>query len=1069
MSTIERTSKSKSLVPERRTDHVFRERLIDILHGNVQKRLQVISAPAGYGKTTLLTDFVQSIDTPICWYSMNPEDEDPKLLLEGILGSITACFADFGKLTLAQLASVNDLNRDFNRIITTLATEINNTITDYLIFIFEDYHVIENSQPAKNVLNLLLEKMPGNCHFIISSRNQVELPEISRLILKNQVASLSMSHLSFTATEIKNLAEACFEKKITDTDAQSLAVETGGWAINLLLLLNNFGLNNIPQLTELNQDQVFNYMTSEVFLKQPEEIQKFLLASSSVNTITPELGEQLTPDVSYLKAVKFLKQKNLFIQCVDEKKRHYRYHQLFRDFLQEKLAQDDLVEYKILHFKAASFYEKNGNLNEAIEHYHKAKRNSDMVRLIKENGDAALRSGKWTMLQKWLNILPANIETTDPRLVLLDAQCLVHLGDTNQAKELLTGLISKYPGKKEWLLKSNALTWRGAAFRLNGYFPEAKIDISDAIRILKEHHGPADLLGACHRRLGDIYKDQGQFSLALRYLILAQKYYISVFDINELALVHNSLGVIYKRLGQLTKAKMYFEKARTGWQKINNLGALASTLNNIGIVYQRFGQYELALDVFRSGFEKAKETGYLRAEAAIKLSMADALRELCRYSEALENYNEGIEFARQSMEPIYIAYATAGMGETYRLLGQYDKAKLLLEEACHQAEEQQQPYEVALFDMQLGIISYETGQLEQAKTVLDDVYLRLQAMGDQDALAKASFHLAQVSFLSREYDASIEWLKKTSDLADTLGYDSFIVTEGRKALPLLYHGVTLEIGNGRFIRVIEKIKSLKETKQAQSMSDLPDRPASKNEYDARVKALGVIEVTINNRQIKDSDWRSNRAKEIFYYLLTHPKGETSEQISTALWPDLSPAKGSSNFHINLFRARQALFPGIFITENGRYKINPNIRVWFDANEFEWSLSLAEKKTPAEKKDIAFEYAVELYGGSFLPGFYTDWVEDRRRELENAYLRALSQSAEINAKEGNNLLAIKLLEKYIAVDPYQDDIYYRIMQLHLAVNNKPSAMRTYKQYLETLTDDDNEVPSEIKALYKKILI
>jgi LuxR family transcriptional regulator, maltose regulon positive regulatory protein len=1066
MRTTNNISDIKLLVPKLESSHVFRERLIDILHNNIQKRLQVISAPAGYGKTTLLTDFVRNIDIPVCWYSISIDDEDPKLFLEGILSSISARLTTFSKLTASCLTTSNDIAKDANHILTTMANEIKNTIPDYLLIAFDDYHVIENSQTAKNILNLLLEKMPENCHFVISSRTQIELPEISKLILENQVSTLKMSNLSFTTDEIKCLAATCVGKNLTDEDTKRLAEETGGWVISLLLHLNDIG---VPVLPEVNQDQVFSYMTAEVFLKQPEEIQRFLLASSTTNTISPELTEQLVPDVNYYKTIKYLKQKNLFLQCVNEKKRYYRYHQLFRDFLQEKLIQDDLAEFKLLHLKAAALYEKDGHLNEAIEHYHRSTRNSDIARLIRENGSETLKTGKWIMMQRWLNMLPLNLRITDPELVLLNAQCLIHLGDTNQSQGILTDLLDKRLSKDEWLLRSKALSWRSAAFRLSGYFNEAKSDISTAIQLLKEHQGPPELFGAFYRKLGDIYKDQGQFSSSLKNLQLAQKYYASCFDIGALSIVHNSLGVIYKRLGQLTRAKMHFEKARIGFIKTNNFGELASTLNNIGIICQRFGQYDLALDVYHSGFEKAKESGYLRAEGVIKISIGDVLRDLCRYNEALENYKEGIELSQQSMEPTFISYATAGIGETYRILGQLDKAKILLEEARHQAEDQKQPYEVALFDIQLGIIAYENGQLEQAKRILGDAYNRLQVIGDKDALAKTSFHLAQTSFLSREFDISAEWLEKTSTLADELGYDSFLVVEGRKTLPLIYQGITLKIGDGRFVRILEKIKSIKEPKQTEIMADTPNNPDLKIEYDIRVKALGVIEVLINHRQVKDSDWRSNRAKEVFYYLLTHPKGETSEQISTSLWPDLSPAKGNSNFHINLFRARQALFPGIFITENGRYKINPNIRIWFDVTEFEWSISLVNKKNQGNKEDIVFEYAIELYGGPFLAEFYTDWVEDRRRDLENAYLRILSQSAEINAKQGNYSVAISLLEKYIAIDPYQEDIYYRIMNLHLAVNNKPSALRIYKQYLDSLSGQEVKASSEIENLYKQLII
>src|SRR4030043_1360315 len=186
MSIVNRTSNTKLLIPQLGSSHVHRERLTDILHNNIQKRLQVISAPAGYGKTTLLADFVRSIDTPVCWYSIDEEDEDPKLFLEGILASIKSRFTSFGKLATSWLATTDDIRKDSPHVLTILANEINDSIQDYLVFVLEDYHLIEHSEPTKAVLNLLLEKIPENCHLVISSRTQVELPAVSKLIFKNQ-------------------------------------------------------------------------------------------------------------------------------------------------------------------------------------------------------------------------------------------------------------------------------------------------------------------------------------------------------------------------------------------------------------------------------------------------------------------------------------------------------------------------------------------------------------------------------------------------------------------------------------------------------------------------------------------------------------------------------------------------------------------------------------------------------------------------------------------------------------------------------------------------------------------
>ena len=439
------------------SNHVYRERLTDILHSNIQKRLQVISAPAGYGKTTLLTDFIHSIDVPTCWYSLDVEDEDPKLLLEGILASLNSCFTNFGQMTASRLAMTNDITKDAPYLLTILSNEIKDKISDFLVFVFEDYHVIENSESTKNILNLLLEKVPENCHFIISGRTQVELPVISKLILRNQVSILKMAHLSFSATEAKSLATTCFGKDLTDEEADRLVEETGGWAISLMLHLNNTGINGLYKLPEITQDQVSRYMTTEVFEKQSREIQSFLLASSTVMDMEYDLLEQLIPGVNYHKEIRYLEQKNLFIQCIDEKQRRYRYHQLFRDFLQKKLRQDDPAQFALLHFKAASLYEREHNWIEAITHYHSAGKYHEVARMVKDTSPDLLKAGKWTIIQKWLNMLPVNLKACDPDLVLLNAQCLIHLGNIDDAQILLSSLLSQPLGREGLASKVGSL------------------------------------------------------------------------------------------------------------------------------------------------------------------------------------------------------------------------------------------------------------------------------------------------------------------------------------------------------------------------------------------------------------------------------------------------------------------------------------------------------------------------------------------------------------------------------------------------------------------------------------
>ena len=1062
---------TKFLVPRRREDIIRRQRLIDLLHDHIHLRVQVVSAPAGYGKTSLLVDFANDLDIPVCWYSLDTSDQDPRLLLEGILASIRFRFPTFGELTQSRLLAAEDIAREAAHLIGTLTGEMYVAIPEYFVLVLEDYHFVEDSDLAKRFLNLFVDRAPDNCHMIVSSRTSVELPAICTLTLQQRAESLGTSHLSFTPTEVKELLARHYGLHLSGAEANKLTADTEGWIIGIQLSTYSLRAGSLHrEVLALTQQDVFRYLASEVYERQPYDLQSFLLASSTLDDMEPEFCNRFLGLANSRKLLHDIERRNLFTSCIDGEKAWYRYHHLFHEFLQAKLLEENPEQFALLHCKAASLFEQDQWWNEAITHFLTARKYDEALRVIKAVGEDFLKSGKWTTVSKWVEALPREMRLSDPGLVLLHAQSLIHVGEVDEAAHVLTELLSQLTSTEDWLYRAKALSWRSATFRLAGHFAEAKRDVRTAIRLLEQHGGPADILGDAHRRLGNIHAEQGRFPLALRYLRRALKYYSSLFDVSQMAAVHNSLGITYTRLGDLAKANMHLEHAREGWQKAKNFGALTSTLNNIGIIYQRQGQYDLALDTLRSGLEKAREIGYRRIEACILISTAEVLRDLDLYDDALAAYHEGLELARQVMEPYFVSYATAGIGETYRLLGARDKAEVLLKEAVSQAEEKSQTYEAALFATQLGIIEYERGRYETAMGILHSVCDRLREIGDKDALAKAYFHLAQASFLSKKYDLAINWLQKASGLADELGYEHFLAVEGRNSTLLIQYGVSKGVGGTRFARVMEKIRRRRDSRRRPAAAEVSVSPHVTTRPDIEARALGESRVQINSRPISEAEWRSNKTKEMFFYVLCCGAGQTKERITAALWPDLSPAKATSNFHINLYRARRAVFPGILTLEQGQYELNPDLNIWFDVAEFEDLLSRAENLPPgSEARAANLERAVELYRGPFMEEFYSEWTEMRRRELEDKYLRALSLLASSYADKGKYDRANALLKKFIAIDPYQDEIYCQIMEWHLAVGDGVSALRIYKRYIDTAASEMELTPSSrMQELHKRIL-
>jgi DNA-binding SARP family transcriptional activator len=198
--------------------------------------------------------------------------------------------------------------------------------------------------------------------------------------------------------------------------------------------------------------------------------------------------------------------------------------------------------------------------------------------------------------------------------------------------------------------------------------------------------------------------------------------------------------------------------------------------------------------------------------------------------------------------------------------------------------------------------------------------------------------------------------------------------------------------------------------------------------------------------------------------------QTKERITAALWPDLPPAKATSNFHINLYRARRAVFPGIFTLENGQYGLNSDINIWFDVEEYENLFSQVEELPPNSETRVAnLERVAELYRGSFMEDFYTEWTETQRRYLEDKYLKTLSLLANSYADKGKYDKAIDLLKKYIAIDPYQEEVYCQIIEWHLVVGDRISALQTYKRCLDIVGSEAEFIPySRIEELHKNIL-
>ncbi len=1023
----------------------MRRRLLDRLHSNLGYHFQVIKCPAGYGKTTLLADFAREVEAPVCWYNVSDADRDPFSLYEGLVQAVDKAFPGVA-LPGRRLADgkVNAL--------AVAIGDLLSQIPDYFVLVIEDLHILAQS-PSGELIDRLAEVWPDNGHLVVSTRQLDSFDRINDHIERQQAACLVVADLMFTPDEVKQLAKERHGIDIDDADACRLTETLDSWPLGISLVLNSpDGLNTMHTV---GRGHIFDFLTRQVLKQQSVMTQKLLLGLSTFLFIEPDLCAEVLEVPNFRKKLRQLLESNLFI--AETGPEIYKYHQLFRDFLQTTLKEKDTELFYSLHNKAAVKFEAESRPETAIEHFIASRNYDEAARLILGISDKLLRQGRWTSVVNWIERLPDSIQSGTVDMVLLYAQCLVHTGEPAKAGGIITAIILNEAKPLDRVTKARALFTRSSACRLLGQRDQSRLDAEQAATLLGSSEIHKGLMGEINARLGHLHFDKSEFAQALQYFQKARELFTAVFDVDNLAFVNNTLGGIYKNYGDLGQASTYYEYARQGFIKNGNRGNLSMALSNIAYIQHKHGMHELVLQTLTEARDNARAVGYCRIESIIALAFGEVYRDLGTCDKSLDSFQEALSLARQSQEANYIAYAKAGLGETYRIIGNLGKAAYWTEEALAQAQTEKQPYEIALFKMQLAMIDHGNNKSDEAVILLTEVYKKLLLIGDRDALARCCFAAAIASFSQKNYESAVRWLGWMLGHIENLGYDDFAVIEGGRNPLLVQYAAAKEIGGHYFERLMERIKA-----KRQLLLSVKEQTPTEVRL-TRLQGFGFNDskVVLDGQVVNESAWRSNRAKELFFFLLNNP-GKSAEEIACQLWPELPPAKSASNFHINLFRARRATSPGIIISENGRYYFSPEVEFWYDVTEFEVQLREISRLAP-EERTLVTEKVIDLYKGALLPGFDSEWVDEKRCELENKYLKLLFTMVGQYAKKGDMSKVVNLVEKVLDTNTDDDEVYYQGIQAYLALGDSLSASHLYKRYLVNLKEIDAAPDPRIESL------
>jgi ATP/maltotriose-dependent transcriptional regulator MalT/DNA-binding SARP family transcriptional activator len=563
--------RNKVTSPHYVTPTLRRARLIEWLNEVSSCRALVVAADAGYGKTTLLWQWEREVEFPCYWYKLDRNDRDWSLHISYLIEAVRQRHPEFGRRAHSMLEQLGGPGSSRPGVAAYLLAEMHERLSEPCTFIIDDWQFVASVTEVRGLWNQILRDAPPTCRFVFLSRAKPQL-QFARFKTHGGYAEMRTDALRFNDREIEELFRDIYRDPLDSTELAELERRTEGWAASLQLVEVSLRERQSPEdrrafiesITATRDSDLVEFLAEEVLEQQPQQVREFLLATSVLQRITPELAARLTGVSDGNRLLVGLEERGLFTYRLDPHEHSYRYHGLFRDFLERRLlAERSAGEVAALHIHAASYFETSHSWPEAIHHYLRAGLQPQAARLIAKYGEDLASTGRLPLLDGWIRELPSRAVSENARLSLL-------LGETSCVRG-------------EWKVALAALE------RAKGFFSRKGDRRMEAVACSK--------LSTVYSNLGDVDRsaalaqeglllasdDDHRTRIRLRGNLAVTTTWLESLDraVHECtrvavessstgleqyaAIAHHNLGVMLRYAGRLEESATYLERAAKYW------------------------------------------------------------------------------------------------------------------------------------------------------------------------------------------------------------------------------------------------------------------------------------------------------------------------------------------------------------------------------------------------------------------------------------------------------------------------------------------------------------------------
>lgn len=796
---------TKLHVARPRAQLVPRPHLVERLQQASTSTLTLVSAPAGFGKTTLLAQWLAEQRMPVAWLSLEPEDNDPVRFLSYLIAALQTVETDVGTSASALLHSPQP--PPLETVLAMLTNDLTSHLAGDVALVLDDYHVI-TAAPLHHAMHFLVDHCPPQLHLVLASRADPPLP-LARLRARGQLTELRAAQLQFAEDETRLFLQQAMGLDLSSEEVATLQSRTEGWIAGLhLAALSLQGRADVQQfLADFtgSHRHLIDYLVEDVLAYQSADVQSFLLHTCILERLCGSLCEAVTDEPAGQVMLERIEAAHLFLTPLDDRRQWYRYHHLFAEVLRHRLRHEEPALVPLLHRRASQWYEQQGFIREAVQHALDAHDFELAARQLEQTAtDLLARRGEISTLYGWFDLLPPALIRSHLSLCLWYGWSLATRGRYAEAASMLEAIehlqATASPAERGRIVTPagvNHLTdseVRGEIAGLGAYLAFRHADLPRTILLGREaleqlsQFSPscgfvAWTLGKAYGASGEV-QAASQIQAELRRISLAEgNVYTAILATFELASLQLMLGRLH------AAEQLYREALQLTDEQAASLPATGPALVGLGGLEYEWNHLEAAAELLRPGVLHARQTD----EASVILQGVTALAWVKQAQGDEAGARALLEQALQVVQSHHLlaqprAYVLASQARLALRQGDVAAAVRWAEACGLNAEhgEDERDAQRAMDYLTLARVYLAQRRLSEAATVLDRLLPVAQAQGYLGSVMEILLLQALTQHAQGETPRALTTLQRALALAEPEGYMRLFVDEGPPMAELLH-------------------------------------------------------------------------------------------------------------------------------------------------------------------------------------------------------------------------------------------------------------------------------------------